>query len=274
MSATDSTTVKSRNEAFVEKTATKIWEEISAPSNPYIAETRRCHGYDLLELVQKRSFIDVLYLLFRGELPTVNEARLLEQLMIALINPGPRHPATRAAMNAGAGKTDPVHILPIALSVYGGEHLGAGEIEAAMQFLRQARKQDPVQHARALFEQHSSPAEGDWHIAPGFGSYYGGIDIVAATLGEYLATLPGDIATLKWGCAFAKALNAHDMGWLNIGIAAAVFTDLGVHPRQGGGLFQIIAAPGLFAHGIELANKPRTAMPYISDENYVIEEDR
>jgi citrate synthase len=274
MSAVDSSGVKSRNEAFVEKTATKIWQEIPVQDNPYIAETCRCHGYDLIELMQKRSFVDVLYLLFRGELPTANEARLLEQLMIGLINPGPRHPATRAAMNAGVGKTDPVHILPIALSVYGGDYLGAGEIESAMQFLRQGRKNDPAQYAQTLLEQESPPAEGDWHIGPGFGSYYGGIDRMAAKLGEHLAKLAGDTATLEWGCAFVKILNGRDLGWLSTGVAAAVFTDLGIPPRQGAGLLQIIAAPGLFAHGIELANKPRTAMPYISDENYVIAKDR
>ena len=54
-------------------------------------------------------------------------------------------------------------------------------------------------------------------------------------------------------------------------IAAAVFADLGFQPRAGGCLFQLLGAPGLVAHGIELANKPITAMPFVSDENYAIE---
>jgi citrate synthase len=61
------------------------------------------------------------------------------------------------------------------------------------------------------------------------------------------------------------------MGWLTTGVAAAVFCDLGFQPKIGGALFQLLGAPGLAAHGLELANKPITAMPYISDENYVIE---
>ncbi|MDZ4261485.1 MAG: citrate synthase, partial [Pseudomonadota bacterium] len=118
--ATEKPQEQSRNDAFAKRTATKIWQEIASPDNPYLTESAQCHGYDLLELTQKRSFVDVLYLMFRGELPTANEATLLEQLMIALINPGPRHPATRAAMNAGVGSTDVEHILPIALTIYGG----------------------------------------------------------------------------------------------------------------------------------------------------------
>ena len=54
------------------------------------------------------------------------------------------------------------------------------------------------------------------------------------------------------------------------GIAAAVFTDLGFSPRAGAGLFQLLGAPGLLAHGAELANKPVTAMPFVKDENYAI----
>jgi citrate synthase len=263
--------VESRNDVFVERAATKIWQEIESLHNPYLADSCRCHGYDLLELMQKRSFVEVLYLLFRGELPDVDEARLLEQLMIALINPGPRHPATRAAMNAGVGSTDREHILPIALSIYGGSHLGAAEVEPAMDFLRKQRKHEPRQLVHELIENGMPPQEGDWHIAPGFGSRFGGVDPMAAKIANHLSKLPGNHEALLWGCTFADALNEHTLGWLTQAVAAAVFTDLGFSPRAGAGLFQLLGAPGLLAHGVELSNKPVTAMPFVKDENYVIQ---
>lgn len=269
--STFSSKVEKRNESFVERTSTRIWLEVPASDNPYITATARCHGYDLMELVKKRSFVDVLYLLFRGELPCSEEAELLEQLMIGLINPGPRHPAARAAMNAGVGKTDPAHILPIALAVYGGDHIGAGVIEPAMRFFRQNLKLEPQQVADTLLSSSHPPDVGDWHIAPGFGSRFGGIDVISDQLAKQLATLAVAGKTLAWGCQFAKALEQHTQGWLSTGVAAAVFTDLGFNPRAGTGLFQLVAAPGLLAHGVELSNKPITAMPYISDKNYVIE---
>jgi citrate synthase len=263
--------VESRNDVFAERTATTIWQEIETPGNPYLADSCRCHGYDLMELVHKRSFVEVLYLLFRGDLPAPDEARLLEQLMIALINPGPRHPATRAAMNAGVGSTDREHILPIALSLYGGKHLGAAEVEPAMNWLRKQRKYDPTQLAKEVIANGIPPAEGDWHIVPGFGSRFGGIDPMAARIANHLSCLPGTHETLAWGCDFANALNSHSLGWLSPAIAAAVFTDLGFSPRAGAGLFQLLGAPGLLAHGVELSNKPVTAMPFIKDEDYVIQ---
>lgn len=263
--------VTSRNEPFVEHTATKIWQESPSPENPYLAESAHCHGYDLQDLIKKRSFIDVLYLLFRGELPTRQEAEILEQLMIGLINPGPRHPATRAAMNAGVGKTDPLHIIPISLTIFGGNHNAAGNIEESMRFLRKHRKSDPEQLVNQLVKDKPSDIEGDWQVVPGFGSSYGGIDQMAMKLANQLTTLEGCGSTLSWASQFSEALNQYQLGWYHNGVAAAVLTDLGFQPRVCGGLFQIFAAPGLFAHGVELANKPRTAMPYIKDENYVIE---
>jgi citrate synthase len=268
--ATEKPVVQSRNEPFAERTATRIWQEVATPDNPYLAASARCHGYDLMELMQSRSFVEVLYLLFRGELPATHEAVLLEQLMIALINPGPRHPATRAAMNAGVGRTDTQHILPIALSIYGGNHLGAGEVEPAMSFFLKHHKLDPVHVANELIGNTSSPDEGDWHIAPGFGSRFGSIDPMAKKIADHLAALPGNNEALQWGSEFAAALNEHSLGWLAPAIAAAAFTDLGFSPRAGAGLFQLLGAPGLLAHGVELANKRITAMPFLKDENYVI----
>ncbi|MEO0444355.1 MAG: citrate synthase, partial [Pseudomonadota bacterium] len=74
--------VRSRNEKFAEKTATRIWSEQATEDNPYIAESALCHGYDLFELVDQCSFVQVLYLLYRGELPSKDQEKLLESLMI------------------------------------------------------------------------------------------------------------------------------------------------------------------------------------------------
>ena len=263
--------VSSRGEKFAKHITTRIWEEIPSEKNPYITETNRCHGYEQLTLMQGRSFVEVLYLLFRGELPTAQEAELLEQLMIGLINPGPRHPATRAAMNAGIGKTDVEHILPISLSILSGAHLGAGEVEGAMRFLRKNSKKTPEQVVQGLLNESAPPTEGDWHIAPGFGSHYGDVDIIPNKMGNQLIALKGAGKILMWGNQFSQILQDNHMGWLSTGVAAAVFADLGFQPRYGAGLYQLLSAPGLLAHGIEQSNKPITDMPYISDENYVIE---
>lgn len=265
--------IESRNEAFVDRVATRIWQEIPSEHNPYIAESCHCHGYDILELAGKRGFSDVIFLLQLGELPSASQSQLFETLLVSLINPGPRHPATRAAMNAGVGKTDPAHILPISQSVLSGDYLGGGEVSACMTFLRENRKKAPEQVTVELLASMERPVEGDWHIAPGFGSHFGGIDIVPGRIASQLMKLPGKGPALDWADGFVKSLREHNLGWLTTGIAAAVFLDLGFHPRAGAGLFQITSSPGLLAHGLELANKPRTALPFPDDNHYFYERD-
>jgi citrate synthase len=267
--------VRSRNEPFVMRTATRIWQELPSADNPYIAASALCHGYDLFELMEKRNFADVFYLLFRGELPSASESALLQHLMIALINPGPRHPATRAAMNAGIGKTDPLHILPIASAVLGGSYMGAGEIEEAMRFLRKQQNSNAEQFFQSLptevIEENNNKFSTENVLTPGFGSRNGGIELMAVELANRLVKLDGAGKALRWGCQLNEQLYEQGQGWLLTGVAAAVFSDLGFQPRVGGCIFQLLGAPGLVAHGLEVANKPITAMPFVSDENYVIE---
>jgi len=254
-----------RDEKFVEKTQTKIWLEKASSDNPYIAEQAFCHGYEILDLMQHCSFVEVLFLLFKGELPTDEQKELLEQLMIGFINPGPRHAATRAAMNAGVGKTHAVHILPIATTVMGGERDCAGAIEACMRFFRKHFRASPNEVA----EQHRNT---DWENLPGFGQSYGGIDLLTQKLAAHLCQLSAAEEILHWGAEFALQLRTRNAGWLPIGVAAAAFADLGFHPKLGGPLYQLITAPGLLAHGFELYTKPLTAMPYVKDQDYEIQQ--
>lgn len=254
---------------FNGRTVTKLWQEIPDAENPYLAARCRCHGYDILELAEKLSFVEVLFLLFKGELPSRQEARLLETIFIAMINPGPRHPATRAAMNAAVSRTNTQHLLPIGLSVLSGSYLGGGEVLAAMRFLADNLSLHPEETAAAcLLPQR--PLEGDFHPAPGFGSRFGGIDPLPAQLADILCEMPGCGKNLRWGKDFAALLRPQAMGWLSTGIAAATLCDLGFTPWAGAGLFQLMNAPGILAHGLELADKPLTFMPFLAEEHYVI----
>lgn len=259
--------VQRRDDAFAEKAQTKIWQEEPAADNPYQAESVYLHGFELYDLMANASFSEVFYLLFKGELPSAAEREILEKLMIGLINPGPRHPATRAAMNTGVGKTNPVHILPISTVVMGGERDCAGAIESIMRFFRKNFRRPAGEIASAFIAE----THGDWAELPGFGQAYGGIDIQAEKLAAAMSALPASGDILRWGSELAERLKGVDGGWRTTGVVAAVFADLGIHPKLGGPLMQLMSAPGLLAHGFEYFTKPLTAMPYVKDEDYVIQ---
>lgn len=270
----DQPKVERRAERFADRVESRIWLERPSPENPYIAAEAFCHGYDLRELLVSCSYWEYIYLLFTGRRCEAPQLTLLEKLGIALANPGPRHPATRAVIAAAVSKTDATHVLPLGLSVLSGAYLGAEEVGASMSFLRRRLKRDPIAEA-ALAIQASPPAEGgDLRPAPGFGTRFNGIDLLAADLGKRLTGLPGAAAALIWSATFAGELQRLEQGsWLMPGIAAAAFLDLGFHPKWGPGLFQWLSAPGLLAHAAEMSNKPLTALPFIDDSRYFIDEE-
>jgi citrate synthase len=169
-------------------------------------------------------------------------------------------------MTAAVSDTNLAHLLPIGLGVAGGTFLGGAETAQSMRFLRRYRRRNAAEVANELL---SAPRpEGDWHPAPGFGSLYGGADALTNTLASRIVGLQGSRTTLLWAEEFVDMLRPEGLGWLLPGLAAAVFTDLGVHPRFGAQLFQLAVAPGILAHSGELISKPVTAMPWVEQENY------
>ena len=113
----------------------RIWEEIPEPDNPFAAATCYCSGYDVYgDLLGKASWIEYLYLLFKLEPPTPEQARLLEGLAVALANPGPRDHSVQAAMCGGVGGSTAASCLIAALAVGAGQYGGAHEVALAMSY--------------------------------------------------------------------------------------------------------------------------------------------
>ena len=253
--------VERRPGKFAEKIKTKIWKEQPCDDNPFISQGARCYGYDLLELAENVSLSDGLYLLFRGRLPESHESKIFNQLSVILMNPGPRHEACRAAMNAGVGKTEASHILPIGLTLLGGER-GTEEVVRAMRFLNKNVKHDPEK----VFTVSDQP-----EFIPGFGLLYGGVDVQTYTYLNYLCESSEGSAAMQWCLKYCELAYENNYGITREGMAAAAFCDLGFLPKMGGALYQLLSAPGVLAHGLEYASKPFSDFPFVDDENYVIE---
>ncbi len=263
--------VKARGDIFCDRASTKVCQEIPDPENPFVAQRVLWHGYDVLDLMERRSLVEVIFCLLKGELPSAGQAAQLQQILILLANPGPRHAATRAVMNASVSRADSLHLLPIGLALLGGEHLGAAQVRNAIKFLRKNIRKDPLAMAAELSQalQTQPPAEGaPICAAPGFGSCFAGIDTFADAAAVRLHKSFPDNKALAWGVAFASGMRSSNLGWQMPGIAAAMFTELGFTPNVGAGLFQLASSPGLLAHGIEMSGKPITEMPFVSDDHY------
>lgn len=263
-----------RDEKYVTAIPTDITLEEASQSNPFHTENMYIYGYEHLELSEKRNVTDMMFLLFSGELPDQQQKTLFDKLLCCLINPGPRHPATRAAMNTGIARTKLQHALPISLSVGSGSYLGSEDVFNAMHFLQKNIERDASVVVQELLAKKDFHVEENPLIAPGFGSFYGGADTYAQKLADFLQPYNREGKYFHFASELVKGLQEENkaIGWLTSGLTAAVLSDLGFHPRQGNVLFHIAIAPGLAAHAVEKANKPVTDMPFVSEDNYFIDE--
>ena len=265
--------VKKRGDAFCEKVSTSIWKEVPASDNPYHVDEARCHGYEHLALVNNKSFSEVLFLLFQGELPTESQIRLFDTLLLSVIHPGPRHNASRAAMNAAVSKTNASHVLPLALNVLGGEWQGSREVFESMKFLQDSHHTPPTECAyeHMALVGDINELDGDLTLAAGFGSTYGSADSYSQRLADNLHSNCDVGPSFKWAAEFVVATAKYNVGWRVTGLFAAVLTDLGFTPYQGELLFQIASAPGIAAQAAEKSAARITEMPFVPDANYTLE---
>lgn len=253
------------------KLFTDICLETPTPSNPFLADKRYLQGYDIEDLCAKVNPVDILFLLFTGELPTSLEQRkLLEMLMVYLSVPSPRESASRAAIAVGLSKTNAEHILPISLMSAGGENAGAAEVQSSYQFITDNLDNNPKQLATQLLAQWQ--ADTNSHVCPGFGQLYGDIDSITGRVFESICNTMPEGKTLIWLKAFNGALSEHNVGMLEIGLAAGVFHQLAMRHRESVGLYQLLKAPGLLAYGMEQTHKPVSTMPILEDSQYELKD--
>ncbi|MEW6983731.1 hypothetical protein AAD001_13850 [Colwelliaceae bacterium 6471] len=267
--------IESRNDQFTSRIKSEITQEVASDNNEFLAQEIRVHGYNVLDLMEQCDYIDVLFLLFNNELPTPEQKNLLRQLAVFLINLGPRHASSRAAANAGIGRTDVNHILPIGIMAMGGTYGGSKEVENSMRFLQKSLTSQPSEIAHKLLASNTDTDQGDWLVAPGFGTDFGGQSPFLIDVKNRLLPLAPNNGYLAWANKFTCALSENSpCGWRLPGLVAATFLDLNIKPRASCGIFQMLSAPGAFAHGIQFANKPITDIPFLKDDDYEINNDK
>ncbi len=231
---------------------TRIWLEEPEPDNPFATKAAYCHGYDVFgQMLGHSRWVDMLYLLFRGEAPGAAQAELLEALAVALANPGPRDQSVHAAMCGGvAGST--AAALMAALSVGAGRYGGAREVFDAMAIWTQAGNDLAawVRHARDfksdtldIWPQAEHPA--------GFDPHGVSTPTIVLHMLHRLADI-GQTPHLIWLAAHRPALEAAlGLPLAITGVAAAALVDLGFSAQQGEMLYLMCRLPGAAAHALE-----------------------
>lgn len=248
---------------------TRIWQEEAEPDNAFAALSCHCHGYDVYgDLLVHASWIEYLFLLFRGEAPSREQARLMEGLAMALANPGPRDAAVHAAMCGGVGGSTSASCLMAALAVGAGASGGAREVFIAMEDWLTRGTDLALWQAGLATMPVDDPA--DVWPAPGhpagFDPY--GVRCTAPVL-QTLAHLSGLNCgqSLTWLQANRVALEtAAGLPLAMPGVAASALRDLGFSPEQGEMLHLLLRLPGAAVHALEQKDYGHKNFPFFRIE--------
>ncbi|HEX4883064.1 MAG TPA: citryl-CoA lyase [Casimicrobiaceae bacterium] len=224
-------------------------------------------GYPIEQLIGRVGFPDMIWLMLRGELPTPEQAGLLEAALVPGVDHGPHAPSiaiSRMAVSCGL----PVNgAMASAVNVLDDIHGGAGQ--QCMERYREidglaGPTGDLADAAAAVLERHRAAGE---KIVPGFGHRFHPVDPRVAPLYALLdrAEAAGAIAGryARIGRAVEASLEKHKGRHIpmNIdGITAVVFCELGFEPELGRGLFVLSRSVGILAHAWEQKQRGRRIM--------------
>ena len=219
--------------------------------------TIRLRGYAIEELIGNLSFVEMVWLMLRGELPSKGQARLLEAALVAGVDHGPQAPSIAVARIAITGGVGINGAMASAINTLDDVHGGAGEqaVELYTEIAELAATMGAQQAAASLLERRREA--GDKYV-PGFGHRFHPVDPRAPRILRLIeeaveaGIVEGNIL------AAARAVEAHLATGrskpipMNVdGATAVLYAELGFAPALCRGLFVLSRSVGILAHAHE-----------------------
>ncbi len=207
-------------------------------------------GYDITELMGTITYAQAVYLILKGELPTVAEARMMEAILVSSIDHGATPPSVLAARTVLSGGNSLNTAVAAGVMAIGDVHGGA--IEQCARILQKWAAQEGSAEASA--EALVKDLREQKRRMPGFGHRLHGIDPRTVRL----LSLARETGFSGQHIELARAVEAElekQLGRklpMNVdGAVGAVISDMGFDWRLGKGFFIISRTAGLVAHVYE-----------------------
>lgn len=223
----------------------------------------RFRGHAIEDLIGNISFPQMIWLMTRGDLPTAEQAGLLECALVAAVDHGPQAPSIAAARMAVTCGLDLNGAMASAVNMLDDVHGGAGEqaVELYGWIAQAARQGQPLEEAAAdMIDRWQSERT---RFIPGFGHrFHKPADPRALRLLELVdaaaeqGTVSGTFANI--GRAVQEVLDTRKGKPvpMNIdGATAVVFAELGFAGQLARGLFCLSRSVGVIAHAWEQMNQ-------------------
>lgn len=220
--------------------------------------TIRLRGYALEELIGNLSFVEMAWLMLRGDIPTKGQSRLLEAAFVACVDHGPQAPSIAVARIAITGGVSINGAMASAINTLDDVHGGAGEqaVELFTEIAALAAAGTDVAEAAALLLERRAAA-GDKYV-PGFGHRFHPVDPRAPRVLQLVEEAVADGIVEGNILAAARAVEAQLAARkskpipMNVdGATAVLYAELGFAPTLCRGLFVLSRSVGILAHAYE-----------------------
>lgn len=215
-------------------------------------------GYPIEELIGQLTFPQMIWLMVRGDLPTPDQALLLDAALVASVDHGPHAPSIAVARMAVTCGAELNGAMASAINVLADVHGGAGQqcMELYEHVCNEMLCGAPLAAAvDKVLDRHVAEIG---KIIPGFGHRWHPVDPrVAPLLGLAEAAVDAKVVSGQFiaiGREIERGLKRRTGKPIpmNIdGVTAVIFSELGFAPPMGRGLFILSRSVGILAHAWE-----------------------
>lgn len=215
-------------------------------------------GYPVQELIGNVGFVETIWLMLRGELPSHAQAALLEAALVASVDHGPQAPSIAIARMATTCGARINGAMASAINVLDDVHGGPGQqcMELYLEIdAERGAAGDLGDAVRVVLDRRRDAGE---KYVPGFGHRWHPLDPRTPRL---LSLVDAATAAGSVGGAFAAIGRAVEDAIsegkpkripMNIdGVTAVIYCELGLTPELGRGVFILSRSVGILAHAHE-----------------------
>ena len=235
--------------------ATQWWSTEIIDMKPGVIRFR---GFPIEQLIGRVSFPQMIWLMLKGDLPTPEQAGLLEAALVSAVDHGPQAPSIaigRMAVTCGLPLNG---AMASAINVLDDIHGGAGEQCMELYADIAARIDAGATREAAVAAGLDAFIEAHGKIIPGFGHRFHPVDprsprlLALVDAARERGVVSGRFADI--GCdveAEMQRRKGHRIPMNIDGATGVIYSELGFPPPLGRGLFILSRSVGILAHAWE-----------------------
>jgi len=213
-------------------------------------------GYPVQDLIGQLSFVEMIWLMTRGDLASRGQAKLLEAALVASVDHGPHAPSIAIAQMAASCGIGLNNAMASAINVLGDSHGGAGQDCMVIYGGVRERLSQGLSLTEATDRTLDEFVAEKGKIIPGFGHRFHPVDPRAEPLLSLVreaaeaGIVEGVFVSIGREVEAALKRRTGKSIPMNIdGATAVIFAELGFSPEMGRGLFILSRSVGVLAHG-------------------------